>query len=132
MYKIRWAKEVLTLADITEPDVLKSAGTLAVNTLQLVGTNDDVGDGSTILKDEDSGSRSSVLVGVASTSTVVLLVSVILGASDGLRLGERDDATNTGWDLQGLGRGHGGQNGSEDGSGELHFESVVGLLCWLI
>lgn len=104
-----------------------------MNTLQLVGTNDDVGDGGTILEDEDSAGGSSVLVRVARTSTIVLLVAEVLGTSDGHWSREGDNATRAGWDVEGLGRGQGSQNGSEDGSGELHFERCVVLfVVWLI
>jgi hypothetical protein len=70
--------EFLTLANVTEPDVLQSASTLAVNTLKLVGTNDNVGESSTVLKDENSVVRSSIGISVTSLSTVILLVSHIL------------------------------------------------------
>lgn len=42
------------LADILKPDKLEVTGTKTVNTLLLVGTNDDVTKGSAILKDENS------------------------------------------------------------------------------
>ena len=70
--------QYLTLANVTEPDVLQGAGTLAVDTLELLSTDDDVGESSTVLKDENSVVRSSVGIGVASLSTVVLLVTHIL------------------------------------------------------
>ena len=69
--------EYLTLANVTEPDVLQGAGTLAVDTLELLSTDDDVGESSTVLKDENSVVRSSVGISVASLSTVVLLVTHI-------------------------------------------------------
>lgn len=40
------------LADVTEPDVLQGAGTLAVDALELVRSNDDVAQGCTVLQDE--------------------------------------------------------------------------------
>ncbi|KAI6749367.1 hypothetical protein HG530_015206 [Fusarium avenaceum] len=42
------------LADVLKPDELEVTGTKAVNALLLVGTNDDIAKGSTILEDEDS------------------------------------------------------------------------------
>ena len=41
------------LADVLEPDKLESAGAQAVDTLTLVGANDDVAKGSALLEDED-------------------------------------------------------------------------------
>lgn len=42
------------LADVLEPDELEVTSAKAVNTLLLVGTNNDVTKGSAILKDENS------------------------------------------------------------------------------
>ena len=42
------------LADVLEPDKLEVAGAQAVDTLLLVGTDDNVAESSAILKDEDS------------------------------------------------------------------------------
>lgn len=64
------------LADITEPDVLQSASTLAVNTLKLFSTNDDVGDRGAIVKDEHGVGTSSIAIG-ACNSTVILLVAEV-------------------------------------------------------
>lgn len=108
--------------DITEPNVLQSASTLAVDTLELVFANNDIGDGSTVLQDEDSGFRSGVVVGVACTSTIELLVTEIDGAADGGWLGERNDAARAGWDVEGLGRGQRGENAGNNCCSELHVD----------
>ena len=42
------------LADVLEPDKLKVAGTETVDTLLLVGTNDDVAKSGAVLKNKDS------------------------------------------------------------------------------
>jgi len=76
------------LTDVTEPDVGQGTSSLAVNTLELVLANDDIGDGSTILQNEDSAGRSSVVIGVASTSTIKLLVTEVDRAADARCLGE--------------------------------------------
>jgi hypothetical protein len=44
----------LTLADVTEPDVLQGASSLAVNSLKGISADDDVGKSSSILENEDS------------------------------------------------------------------------------
>lgn len=115
------------LADVAEPDVGQGAGTLAVDTLEGVGANDDVAEGSTVLEDEDGGVRASVGVGVAGLATVELLVASVERAGDGGRLGERDDAAGAGRDVEGLAHGKASHGGGDDNVGEEHFGvKVVG------
>lgn len=84
------------LADVLEPDILKGARTLAVDTLGLVRTNDDILQGGTILKDEDGvGFSTLALAAAGARATVVLdplgiegLASLdVLGLSEGLGAG---------------------------------------------
>ena len=91
-----------TFADVTEPDILQGARTLAVNTLELLYTNDNIGDRSTVFQDEDSPLGSTkeqvvstntkyiiashnlqIIIGVAFTSDIILLVAEVLGTRDG-------------------------------------------------
>ena len=68
-----------TFANITEPNVLDRAGTLAVNALERVGANDGVAQGSAILEDENGVVRPGIGVRVARVATVELLVATIVG-----------------------------------------------------
>lgn len=131
------------LADLLPPDVLDGARTLAVNTLDLVSPNDDVLEGSAVLKDEDSISVLALNLTSALDTTAVGLHATVEGAGDGLGAlvgdgalggGDREGgaslegAHGVGGDVA-LGRGHGG-GGEEAGEddGELHFDGLVGLL----
>lgn len=60
------------LADVLEPDVLESAGADTVDTLVLVGANDDVPQGSAILKDEDGVGLAALRLATALDAAVVL------------------------------------------------------------
>jgi len=75
-----------------------------MNALECIGSNDNVGERSSILENEDSTSRASVLVGVASVSTVILLVAHTLRARIAI-VEEKDDlASNAGWNVESLRR----------------------------
>lgn len=69
---------LLTLTDISEPDVLECASTLAMDALELVGADDDVAQSSTVLKDEDRAVAAGIGIGIAWPAAVVLLVAHIL------------------------------------------------------
>lgn len=72
-----------TFANISEPDILKSTSSLAVDTLEGISTNDDIAQSSTILENKDVASRSSVCIRIARVSAIELLVAEVLGARDG-------------------------------------------------
>lgn len=101
------------LANVTEPDVGQGARTHAVNTLERIGTDDDVGDGSAVLEDEDGIAAASVLVRVTWLATVKLLVRKVDLASDGAGLGERHNVTGAGGDVEGLRSCHAGDEREE-------------------
>jgi hypothetical protein len=92
-----------------------------MHTLKGVGTNDDVGNRSTILENEDSVITTSVEVRVAWVTTIELLVSIILAASDDARRWERNDATNTAGDVESLSRRDAGDKRCELNLRELHL-----------
>lgn len=112
----------LTLADISEPNVLESALALAVDTLELVLSNDDVAQSSTIIQDEHSVVAAGIVIVVALTATVELLVAVVLrtGDLDGSIVGL--DGSDSGRDVQGLRGGSGGQGQSSEDLLVEHFE----------
>ncbi|GJC81412.1 hypothetical protein ColLi_04251 [Colletotrichum liriopes] len=126
------------LADSSPPDVLDGAGALAVDTLDLVGTNDGVLEGSAVVEDEDGVLVAALSLTSALDATAVGLQATIEGAGDSLGSlvgdgalgggdGERgtllDGAEVVGAGLSaGGGESSGGRDGSDD-SGELHFES---------
>ena len=62
-----------------------------MDALQLPGTDDDVRNRRSVVKNEDNAIAAGVIVGVAVTAAVELLVAVVNGAGDGGGLGERDD-----------------------------------------
>ena len=128
----------LTFANVSEPHVLKSACTLAVNTLELVGSDDNVRKCCAVLEDEDSSIRSAIKklvycfwgveksdlpisVRVTLASTVELLVSKVLHTGDGGRLAQGNNATRAGWDLESLCGSKARKEGG-NGDSELHFE----------
>lgn len=93
-----------------------------MNALQLVGANDGVAEGRTILEDEDSVFTASVRVGVALTSTVKLLVAHVFASRDAARGGERHDAANAAGDVERLCSAQRGHKGNDRGSLEAHIE----------
>ena len=92
------------LAHITEPHICQCAGTKAVYTLERVGTNDDIGETSTVLENKHGIIAAGVLVRVARLTTVKLLVAKIHAAGNGRWRWERDNGTDTGRDVEGLRR----------------------------
>lgn len=112
----------LTFAHIAEPDVPQGARALAVDALELPGADDDVGDGRTVVEDEHGAVAARVSIGVAGTTAVELLVAKVDGTGDGGGLGERDNRTRAGWDVESLGGREGRQRG-EEGGGVKHCDS---------
>lgn len=80
--------EMQTFAHVSKPDVDQLAGTLAVNSLELICTNDDVAKCSTVLENKDSAATASIRIAVTSTPTIKLLVAHVLGSRDAAGLGE--------------------------------------------
>jgi len=111
------------LADIAEPDIGQSACTLAVDALKCVLANDDVGELGAVIEDEDGAVAAGVVVAVARSATIELAVATVEGATDGGWLGKRNDATHTGWDLEGLRCAEACQSAERKSGGELHLES---------
>ena len=93
-----------------------------MNTLESVSADDDIGDASTILEDENSAVTAGVLVRVTGDTTVKLGVAIVLAASDDAGLRERRDLTHTRGDVEGLGRSDAGEKGDELDLLELHFD----------
>jgi hypothetical protein len=94
---------LLTLTNISEPDILQRAGTLAVDPFELVGTNNDVRDRRAIIENEHGAFVACVSICVASSSTVELFVAVVDGAGDDGGCGERNDGAGARGDVEGLG-----------------------------
>lgn len=131
------SRSSLTLADVTEPNVGQRASTLAVDSLELVLADDDVGDAGAVLQNEDGAVATGVSVGIALPATVELLVSIVLGARDDAGLGKRNDASRAGGDVEGLGRGETSHGGGQSSVDELHCgnrrqdSGLAGLLIWI-
>jgi len=124
------------LANVDPPDVLDGAGSLAVDTLDLVLADDGVLEGTSVLDEEDSVlvttlnltcARSTTAVGLHATiessgNLLGLLVgNRALGGGDreGGTLGEREELARGGGSRAGSGEA---SDGSNDGNGELHFD----------
>lgn len=88
------------LADLLPPDVLDGARAHAVNTLNLIGANDDVLEGGSVLKDEDGILVAALLLTSALHTTAVGLHATVKGSLDGLR-GLVGDGTLRGGDGEG-------------------------------
>lgn len=73
---------MLTLADRSPPDVLESAGALAMDTLNLVLANDDIGESSTIGQREDSVGVAALSLTSAADTTAVGLEATVEAARD--------------------------------------------------
>ena len=135
------------LADIDPPDVFDGATALAVNTLDLVLTNDGILEGTSILDDEDCIGVSTLGLTSARLATAVCLHATIKGTRDRLRslkgngslgsgngkrctLVQADEASRSIGSRASSDRGHKGGDGSSDGDGELHvggycFETLI-------
>jgi hypothetical protein len=132
------------LADLLPPDVLDGARALAVNTLDLVGANDGVLEGGTVLEDEDGVLVATLNLASALDATAVGLHATVEGAGDvldtlvgdgalGSGNGERSTLLESAHGVGGgiaLGSGDdgGGEKAGED-DGELHFDGVVCCCC---
>lgn len=129
------------LADGAPPDVLEGAATLAVDTLDLVGADDDVAQRAALLDLEDGVRVATLSLTGAVDATVVDVHATIegLASGDGLDIGQGGGAGGGGdieapLDVAGLGgrggrrlRGGDGTNGQgSDENGELHFD------CWVV
>lgn len=75
-----------------------------MNTLKCVLPDDDVGKGSTILKNENGAVAAGVGVAVAPSATVELPVAQVLAATDPAWGWERDNGSRTRWDVKSLSR----------------------------
>ena len=102
--RIGLGMQVRTFADVSEPDVPQGASALAVDTFQLFWTDDDVGEGSSVLEDENGTVATRVIVCVAGTTTVVLSVAEVSTTADGHRRREGDYAARAGWNVESLSR----------------------------
>jgi hypothetical protein len=126
------SKEIFTFTDVAEPDILQRACTLAVDAFQLVGTDDDVGNGRTIVQDEHGAVTAGVGISVAGTTAIELFVAIVDRARNRRRRSERDNRSRASRDVKGLSGGERHQRGDK-GGGVLH---VVWLLwcadgsCW--
>ena len=87
--------------------------TKAVNTLKRFGTNNDVGEGSAIVENEDSVGAAGVRVGVARLTAVELLVLIVPGTTNFAGRWERDDGARAGGNVEGLRSGHAGDEREE-------------------
>lgn len=133
------------LTDIDPPDVLDGAGSLAVDTLNLVLADDGVLQGTAGLDGEDGIRVTALILTSALDTTAVGLHATVKGARDDVRRLVGDGALG-GWDgesgtlvqveacrsggsrASGDG-GHEGGDGGSDGDGELHFVGwLVGTL----
>jgi hypothetical protein len=103
-----------------------------MDSLKLVGANDNVRDRRAVVKDEDCAFVSCVSICVASTSAVEFFVAVVDGAGDDGGCGERDDGAGARGDVEGLGGREGCQGGEEGGcvehGGGWAVEVLVGVL----
>lgn len=125
------------LADLLPPDILDGARALAVDTLDLIGTNDSVLESGAVLEDEDSitvtalnltsaldTSAVSLHATVESTGDVLdlLVGNAALGGGDGKGGTLLESAHGVGGNSAlGSGDGGGGEKAGED-DGELHFD----------
>lgn len=75
----------LTLADVLPPDVLNSARTLAVDTLNLVSTNDGIAKDTTVSDDEDGVLVATLLLTGTLDTTAEGLHATIIGTLDVVR-----------------------------------------------
>ena len=109
------------LANIAEPHVGQRAGAEAVDTLEGLGTDDNVGKASTVVQDEDGAIAASVVIRVASPATVELLVAQVDLSGDGRWRRKRDDAANTAGDVERLRRGKSSSESRKLDLSELHI-----------
>lgn len=129
------------LADSRPPDVGEGAATVAVDALNLVGADDDVGEGGALLEDEDGVGVTALSLASAGDTTVEHLHATIerLAGGDGLG-GLEDGGTGGGGDVtaggavagsgDGEGSGAVAGGGGDDGAGGTGLGGVglLGLL----
>lgn len=92
--------------DVAEPDVGQRARAQAVDALERIGTNDNVGDGGTVLQDEDGILAASVVVRVTLVATVKLFVAEVDGTCDDASFWQRNDIADTSGNVQNVRSGH--------------------------
>lgn len=114
------ARGVHTFTHVSKPDVDELAGALAVDSLELVRTNDGVAKCRAISEDEHGVVAAGIGIGIARAAAIKLSVAHVLGAGDGAGLRERNDAANTGGDVERLRGAERGQDRGEGGDFELH------------
>lgn len=90
-------------------------------TLQLIDANDNVGQSSAVLKDEDRAIAAGIGISITGPATVVLLVSHVFRARDNTGGRKRDDGSNSRGDVQCLASGK-SDRGTDDSDFETHFE----------
>lgn len=114
---------MLTFTDVTEPDVFKSALALAVDTLELVDTNDDIAKNSTVVEDKNSTITAKILISVARAVQLKLLVAkVVVGTGKGTRAFEDLNSTDSVRDVKGLAEDGGGESQRSESLSEMHFQ----------
>lgn len=79
------------LANSRPPDVVESAATVAVDTLDLVGSDDDVGELGALLEDEDGVRVTTFGLASAGDTAVESLHATIEGGTSGDGLGSLED-----------------------------------------
>ena len=104
---------MLTLADGLPPDVLDCAGSEAVDTLDLVGANDGVLQGTALLDDEDGVVLAPLVLAGAGNATAVGLVTTVVGLAGGDLVGLVKGDAALGLGDGELGQGAGGQQREE-------------------
>lgn len=129
-----WQRGCRTFADVSEPNIPNSAAATAMDpleyvsrlaleqresafTIDLVRTNNQVGDGDAVLKNEDWGTAFACATGNATVEFRVAKVPVCRDDLSGSTL----NIAHSGWDVESLG---GSQTRSESGSGqssEMHI-----------
>lgn len=89
-------------ADVTEPDVGQRARAQAVDTLERIGADDNIGDGGAVLQNEDGILAASVIVRVTLVTTVKLFVSEVNGTCDDASFWQRNDFADTSGNVQNM------------------------------
>jgi hypothetical protein len=120
------------LADVAEPDVADRARPFAVDTLERVGADDDVGEGGAVVENEDCAVAASVCVRVAGLSTVELSVAEINAARDDRGRRKRNDVSDAGWDVQGLRGGKCSDERRELDLSEVHLDGLKTCSSWKV
>jgi hypothetical protein len=94
-----------------------------VDTLELVDTNDDVAENSTVIEDENSTITAKIVISVARAVELKLLVAkVVVGTRKGTRAFEDLDSTDSVRNVKGLAEGGGGESQRSESLSEMHFQ----------